>query len=36
MKPEIEKLFGNAFSKEVPALLENLEKMTDMIEANFF
>jgi hypothetical protein len=35
MKPEIEKIFGNAFSKEISALLENLGGMTDMIEANF-
>jgi hypothetical protein len=35
MKPEIEKIFGNAFSKEISALLENLGGMTDMIEANY-
>jgi hypothetical protein len=35
MKPEIEKIFGNAFSKEISALLESLGGMTDMIEANF-
>ena len=35
MKPEIEKIFGNVFSKEISALLENLGGMTDMIEANF-
>ena len=35
MKPEIEKIFGNAFSKEISALLENLGGMTDLIEANF-
>jgi hypothetical protein len=35
MKPEIEKIFGNAFSKQVSALLENLGGMTDIIEANF-
>jgi hypothetical protein len=32
MKPEIEKIFGSAFSKEV---LENLGGMTDIIEANY-
>ena len=35
MKPEIEKIFGNSFSKEISSLLENLGGMTDMIEANF-
>jgi hypothetical protein len=35
MKPEIEKIFGNAFSKEISALLEKLGGMTDIIEANF-
>ena len=35
MRPEIEKLFGNAFSKEVPPLLKQLGGMTEVIEANF-
>ena len=35
MRPEIEKLFGNAFSKEVPPLLRQLSGMTEVIEANF-
>ena len=35
MKPEIEKLFGNAYTKEISALLKNLEGMTDIIEDNF-
>jgi hypothetical protein len=35
MRPEIEKIFGSAFSKEISALLKNLEGMTDIIEDNF-
>ena len=35
MRPEIEKLFGEAFSKEVPPLLKQLGGMTEAIEANF-
>jgi hypothetical protein len=35
MKPEIESIFGNTLSREVSALLENLEGMTDIISANF-
>ena len=35
MKPEIEELFGNSFTKEISALLKNLEGMTDIIEDNF-
>ncbi len=35
MKPEIEKLFGNAYSKETSELLKKLEGMTDIIEENF-
>jgi hypothetical protein len=35
MKPEIEEIFGNAFSKEISSLLKNLGGMTDMIEGNF-
>ncbi len=35
MKPEIEKLFGNAYTKEISKLLKNLEGMTDIIEDNF-
>jgi len=35
MRPEIEKIFGNSFSKEISALLKNLEGMTDIIEDNF-
>ena len=35
MKPEIEKIFGNSFSKEISSLLENLGGMPDIIEANF-
>ncbi len=35
MRPEIEKMFGNSYSKEISALLINLEGMTDIIEDNF-
>ena len=35
MKPEIEKLFGNAYTNEISALLKNLEGMTEIIEDNF-
>ena len=35
MRPEIDKMFGNAYSNEISALLINLEGMTDIIENNF-
>ena len=35
MRPEIEKIFGNAYSKEISAFLINLEGMTEIIEDNF-
>jgi hypothetical protein len=35
MRPEIDTLFGNALQKEVSKVLEDLEGMSDVIEANF-
>jgi hypothetical protein len=35
MKPEISNSFGKELKKEVYGLLENLGRMTDIIEVNF-
>ena len=35
MRPEIGSMFGNVLQKEVSKVLEDLEGMSDVIEANF-